>query len=636
MHKIIEETTKQIIKRSATTRSNYLKHCEQQFITSMVRTGVSCSNLAHACAAQSDEDKEMMKGMDTANIGIVSAYNDILSAHHTFKHMPDLIIYTIRENFGTAQVAAGVPAMCDGITQGQSGMELSLFSRDVIALSTAVALSHNIFDGVMCLGICDKIVPGLLIGALRFGHLPCIFVPGGPMPSGISNKEKNEARKEFAKGTIDEKEMLDVECSAYHSPGTCTFYGTANSNQVVMEFLGMQLPGTSFVPAFTDLRDKATQIASLQMLNNAASKKDYAISQIVDEKAIVNAIVGLLASGGSTNHTIHLIAMARAAGIILTWEDFAAISSVVPVLAKIYPNGEADINDFHHAGGTCALIKTLLEVELLHDDVMTIMGKGLNLFTKSVMADIENTSSETKDSDESDDDWGDDDDWGAEFDQTEDTKTHVPRFSSEDVIANYENPFSKNGGIQLLSGNVGKAIIKTSAISEEQYKISAPARIFNSQHELIKQYNDGQLKQDFVAVLLFQGPKSNGMPELHKLMTILSNIQDEGYNVALLTDGRLSGASGSVPAAIHLSPEALDNDIISKIHDGDMITLDVKQGIISLEVDKNELPKRTKRMKPNDSAIQYGLGRELFTGMRDNVTSAEEGASFILPKGLDQ
>lgn len=600
LHPTLQSITYTIKERSRPYREHYLALCQQQENKRRQRP-LSCGNIAHACAVMNKEDKSKLIRGATPNIGIISAYNDVLSAHHTYKYMPDLLLKTIEEAGATGQFAAGVPAMCDGVTQGQAGMELSLFSRDVIALSTAIALSHHIFDGVLCLGICDKIVPGMLIGALRFGHLPVIFVPGGPMPSGLSNKEKIKAREDYARGVIDKNALQEAECASYHSPGTCTFYGTANSNQILMEFLGLHLAGASFYPPNSDDRLQATEQAASLIVENARKTPETALYHVVTEESIVNAVVGLMATGGSTNHTIHLIAIARAAGIRLSWEDMAAISDIIPLLTKIYPNGEADINHFHQAGGCVALISELLDQGLLHDNVVTITGEGLEDY--------------------------------RQFSVKQNTPI-IPPTPNQSIIRSVDNPFLATGGLKHVKGNLGEAVIKISAIASDQQNLTLPAKIFDSPQDLVNQYQQGLLKQDFIAVILGQGPKVNGMPELHQLTPILSNLQKEGFKVALLTDGRLSGASAKIAAAIHLCPEGKDNPIARSINDQDPITIDACNGILHLNVTEKELQSRIPREIENPS-MTYGLGRELFSAMRQSVTDAKNGASFIISNAMD-
>ena len=596
MNSRIIEVTNRIIQRSKESRLAYLKQIEHAFAIEVSRTKMHCGNLAHAFAGSEQNDKDKLAKDSAKNIGIITAYNDMLSAHKVYENYPEQLRVFAREFGAVAQVAGAVPAMCDGVTQGQPGMELSLFSRDVIAMSTAIGLSHSMFDGVLCLGICDKIVPGLLIGALRFGHLPTVFVPGGPMPSGISNEEKAKIRQEFAQGKISREELLKGESDSYHSPGTCTFYGTANSNQMLMEIMGMHLPGSSFVNPETSLRDALNREAVKTVEENAHLGLERSIGNILNEKTIVNGIIGLLATGGSTNHTIHLIAIARAAGIIINWDDMSDLSDVIPLLTRMYPNGAADVNHFHASGGMGFVIHTLLVSGLLHEDVMTIKGKGLSQYTQEPFLENGNIV------------------WREGAKQSLNTS----------IIRSSEDPFSKNGGIKLLKGNIGRSVIKTAAVSDECLIIEAPAIVFNEQEDLIIAFKNGELDKDFIAVLPFQGPKQNGMPELHQLTPSLTVLQKKGFKVALITDGRMSGASGKVPSAIHLTPEAYDGGPIAKIQTGDVLRLDATTGELNcLTID---FLSRTARIKDND-ANQYG--RELFGNARKIVSSSEEGASFI-------
>lgn len=595
--KRIMRVTERIIERSKATRSEYIKNMMAQFDKETLRSKLNCGNLAHAFAGCNKSDKQNLSGNSTPNIGIVTAYNDMLSAHKTYEHYPEMLRSYARKYDGTAQVAGSVPAMCDGVTQGQQGMELSLFSRDVIALSTAISLSHNMFDGVMCLGICDKIVPGLLIGALKFGYLPTVFVPGGPMESGISNEEKSRIRQDFAEGKIGREELLKGESDSYHSPGTCTFYGTANSNQMLLEIMGIQLPGSSFVNPDTPLRKLLNEEITKIIIQTSRNKLfEQSLASIISEKTIVNAIIGLLATGGSTNHTIHLIAIAKAAGILIDWEDFSDLSEVVPLITRVYPNGAADVNHFHAAGGMGFVIRTLLEKGLLHEDVNTILGFGLSRFIQEPKIKHDALI------------WED----GAQFSL------------NSSILRSVDDPFQKDGGIRLLKGNLGRAVIKVSAVSPENRIVEAPAIVFNEQEDLIQAFKNGELDRDFIAVLPFQGPKQNGMPELHQLTPVLTIIQKRGFKVALITDGRMSGASGKIPAAIHVVPEAKDGGAISKIVSGDIIRLDAEKGLFDC---LTNLDTRKPMVKSNESV--FGSGRELFSNMRMNVTSSEEGASFI-------
>jgi phosphogluconate dehydratase len=542
----------------------------------------------------------MLREMRRPNVAIVSSYNDMLSAHQPFERFPEIIKRAAREAGATAQFAGGVPAMCDGVTQGEPGMELSLFSRDVIALSTAVALSHNMFDAALCLGICDKIVPGLLIGALQFSHLPTIFVPGGPMPSGISNDEKARVRQRFAKGEVGRDALLESEEKSYHSAGTCTFYGTANSNQMLMEVMGLHLPGAAFVNPGTPLRDALTAAAARRAVDIGAGGAEYTpIGHVVDERAIANAIVGLLATGGSTNHTIHLVAIARAAGIVINWDDFHDLSGVVPLLARVYPNGKADVNQFHVAGGMGYVIGELLDAGLLHGDTLTVAGAG-GLARYCQQPHLDDVGSLA---------WRD-----------------VPRANADPgVLAPASAPFSADGGLKLLRGNLGRAVIKTSAVKPEHRVVQAPALVFDTQEAVMEAFDRGELRRDFVAVVRFQGPRANGMPELHKLTPLLGVLQDQGFRVALVTDGRMSGASGKVPAAIHVTPECLAGGPLARARDGDMIVLDGELGLLEARVDAAEWQARQPAVA-DLGASQHGMGRELFAAFRANALGAEEGA----------
>ena len=599
MHKTIVEITKRIKERSKKTREAYLSGVEQMFEDGVYRSSLSCGNLAHSFAGCNTTEKAELSGNITKNLGLVTAYNDMLSAHRVYENYPEELRGYAQKYNSVLQVAGGVPAMCDGVTQGKDGMELSLFSRDVIAMSTSVGLSHNVFDAVLCLGICDKIVPGLMMGCLNYGHLPVVFVPGGPMPSGIGNDEKARIRREFAEGKIDRNTLLKGESDSYHSPGTCTFYGTANSNQMLMEIMGMQLPGSSFVNPGTLhrnlLNEKAVELAS----ENAKLGLERSISRIINEKSIVNAIIGLLATGGSTNHTIHLIAIAKAAGIIINWDDMSELSDFIPLITRMYPNGAADVNHFHAAGGMCYVIKTLLDKGLLHEDVVTILGTGLRRFTE------ESKIREGK----------------IHFEKGTDTSLNL------NVIRSAEDPFSKDGGIKILKGNIGRSVVKTAAVDPENRIVEAPAIVFHEQEDLINAFNNGELNKDFIAVVPFQGPKQNGMPELHNLTPSLTILQKRGYKVGLVTDGRMSGASGKIPAAIHLTPEAIEAGPIAQIRNGDIIRINCDKGTLEL-INFDEVSKR------NPSTIERkntsSLGRRLFTIARKAVSSSEQGASFIL------
>lgn len=597
MNQRIIEITNRIIERSKATRAQYLEDMQAAHADGVTRKDLHCGNLAHAFAGCSSHEKKELAENYTPNLGIITAYNDMLSAHKPYENYPEKLREYAIKHGAVAQVAGGVPAMCDGVTQGQTGMELSLFSRDVIALSAVVGLTHNMFDAGLYLGICDKIVPGLMMGALRFGHLPAVFVPGGPMPTGISNDEKARIRQEYAEGKIGRAELLKGESDSYHSPGTCTFYGTANSNQMLMEIMGMQLPGSSFVNPGTELRQLLNEEAVKVAAANSKKGFEFSLANQFNEKTIVNGIIGLLATGGSTNHTIHLIAIARAAGIIINWEDMSDLSDVVPLLTRMYPNGAADVNHFHASGGMAFVIRTLLENGILHEDVGTILGQGLTAYTKEPK--IKNHELV----------------W--EEGPTASLNTSIIRPVSE--------PFSADGGIKILIGNIGRSVIKTAAVAPENRIVEAPAIVFDEQIDLINAFKRGELEKDFIAVLPFQGPKQNGMPELHQLTPTLTILQKRGFNVALVTDGRMSGASGKVPAAIHVVPEAKDGGAIAKIQTGDLIRLDAVAGTLTCL--NSEMETRAPRTK---NVRTQGFGRELFNNLRHQITSSEDGASFIL------
>ena len=602
MHPIIEKVTQEVIERSDKTRSVYLKYIDNIAEEGPNRLRLPCGNFAHGFAACSEDEKADLRGKQKPNIAIITSYNDMLSAHQPYKDAPDLIKAAIREAGGVAQVAGGVPAMCDGITQGQPGMELSLFSRDLIAMTTAIGMSHNMFDGALYLGVCDKIVPGLLIGALSFGHLPAVFVPAGPMPSGITNKEKARARQAFAVGKIGREELLAAESASYHSPGTCTFYGTANSNQMMMEIMGLHLPGSSFVNPYTPLRDELTKAAAQQVLKFTALGNDYRpIAHMVSEKAIINAVIGLLATGGSTNHTMHLIAIARASGIVLNWDDFDRLSKAVPLIAKIYPNGPADVNHFHAAGGMGVLIAELLKNGLLHEDILTVADK----------CGMDNYTQEPKLID------------GKLMWQP------VPSSSlDKDVLSTVQTPFATGGGLHVMRGNLGRGISKLSAVSEDHQIVEAPAEVFDDQEDFLSAFKRGELEKDFVAVIRFQGPRSNGMPELHKLTPPLGVLQDKGFKVALVTDGRMSGASGKVPSVIHICPECEVGGPLAKVRNGDIIALNLQTGDCNVLVDEAEFNARIPW--PNSAKNHhYGMGREMFGHFRLGASSAETGASNL-------
>jgi phosphogluconate dehydratase len=601
MNTLIQEVTDRIIERSQDSRKAYLAKIEKARLQGPHRGVLSCGNLAHGFAACGSEDKADLRSMVKANIAIVSSYNDMLSAHQPYEAYPAMLKKAIADIGSVAQFAGGVPAMCDGITQGNPGMDLSLMSRDVIALATAVALSHNMFDGSLMLGICDKIVPGLLLGALSFGHLPTVFVPAGPMPSGLANKEKARVRQAYAEGKVGREELLEAESQSYHSAGTCTFYGTANSNQLVLEIMGLHLPGSSFVNPGTPLRAALTDAAAVQVTRLTDLGDNYMpIGHIVDAKSIVNGLVGLLATGGSTNHTMHLVAVARAAGYIVNWDDFSDISNAVPLLTRIYPNGSADINHFTAAGGMALLIKELLNAGLLHNDVNTICGRGLERYTKEPF--LNNGKLEWRDGPD------------TSFDIT--------------VVASVAKPFKPDGGLSVLHGNLGRAVMKTSALREVHCQITAPAVVFEDQFELAAAFKAGDLNKDCIVVVRFQGPSAIGMPELHSLTPPLGVLQDKGYKVALVTDGRMSGASGKVPAAIHVTPEAYKGGLLAKVQSGDMIELNTQTGVMSLLVDSHELALR--EAKVTDVGLhQIGMGREMFAGMRSTLTGAEQGACSL-------
>ncbi len=602
LHPHVAEITDRIRARSHDGRARYLDHMGEAIARGPRRSRMGCANLAHGFAACGPLDKERLKAGDTPNIGIVTAYNDMLSAHRPYERYPELIRDEARRLGAVAEVAGGVPAMCDGVTQGEAGMELSLFSRDVIAMASAVALSHQMFDGALMLGICDKIVPGLVIGALAFGHLPTIFVPSGPMPTGLSNGEKNRVRQLFAEGKAGRGDLLESEARSYHAPGTCTFYGTANTNQMLMEIMGLHLPGASFVPPDTALRDALTRAAVERLIAIGAGGEDFTpVGEVLDERAFVDGIVGLAATGGSTNLTLHLIAMARAAGITLTWDDFADLSAVTPLLARAYPNGQADVNGFRDAGGVPFLVRELLAEGLLHADARTVAGGGLAAYAAVPELDADGRLRFAPASVASGD---------------------------ETVVRPIARPFQPTGGIELLTGNLGRAVIKSSAVAVERRIVEAPARVFHSQEEVHRAFSAGELTGDFVAVVRFQGPKANGMPELHKLTPPLGVLQDRGQKVALITDGRMSGASGKVPAAIHVTPEARDGGPIARLRDGDVVRLDAVAGRLDVLVDPETWAARAPAsadFAPNE----WGVGRELFATFRRAVGSAEEGASSL-------
>jgi phosphogluconate dehydratase len=593
--------TERIALRSRPTRAAYLARMEAARHRGSARGGLSCTNLAHGFAASGAEDKDALRRLQWANIAIVSSYNDMLSAHQPLERYPAVIKRAAREAGAIAQFAGGVPAMCDGVTQGQPGMELSLFSRDVIAMATGVALSHNMFDAALCLGVCDKIVPGLLMGALAFGHLPVLFVPGGPMPSGLPNKEKARIRQLYAEGKVGRDELLESEAASYHTAGTCTFYGTANSNQMLMEVMGLHVPGAAFVPPNTPLRDALTAHATLRAAASTALGADYLpLAGVIDERAIVNGVVGLLSTGGSTNHTMHLVAMAACAGIAISWDDFSDLSAIVPQLTRIYPNGSADVNRFHVAGGTGFLIRELLDAGFLHEDVGTVMGRGLRAYASEPWLDAGQLA------------------WRA------------PPATSGDltVLRPASNPFSTHGGLRLLTGNLGRAVIKTSALHHEHHVIEAPAVVFDGQEQVIAAFKRGSLDRDCVAVVRFQGPRANGMPELHQLTPSLASLQSRGFRVALVTDGRMSGASGSVPAAIHVTPEVVAGGPLGRVRDGDLIRVDCHSGVLEAKVPL-EIWERRECAVLDHAENEYGTGRELFASFRRCAGDAEAGAMAI-------
>ncbi len=600
IHPVIEAVTERIRIRSRLKRRAYLAHIDQARSQGPARGNISCGNLAHGFAASAD-DKPVLRGLRRPNLGIVTAFNDMLSAHQPLERYPALIKLAARQAGCTAQVAGGVPAMCDGVTQGRPGMELSLFSRDTIALATAVALSHDMFDAAVMLGVCDKIVPGLLIGALSFGHLPVVMIPAGPMPSGIPNREKARIRKLYAEGKASREELLEAESQSYHGPGTCTFYGTANSNQMLMEVMGLHMPGTAFVNPNTPLRDALTAAAAERACAITALGDCYIpIGRTIDEKAIVNAMVGLAATGGSTNHAIHLVAIARAAGLVIDWSDLDEISRVTPLLTRIYPNGSADVNHFHAAGGFGLLIRELLGAGLLHPDIACIHGGDLHAQAREPWLD------------------------GAQLRWRE-----PPTDSLDvDVLRTAAVPFAPEGGIRLLQGNLGRAVVKISAVAPEHRAIRAPARVFDSQDALLEAFRDDQLTGDFVAVMRGQGPRANGMPELHQLTPVLSLLQDRGQRVALVTDGRMSGASGTVLAAIHVVPEAAADGAIGRVIDGDLVSIDAEQGRLGVDVEPGTLAGR--RPAPLELETHHiGFGREMFGLMRKGASSAEQGACAL-------
>jgi len=599
LNPILAEVTARIEDRSADARAAYLEQIERARSAGPSRGKLSCANWAHAFAGSPAEDKARALAQ-APNIGIVTAYNDMLSAHQPLEHFPEVIRAAAREIGATAQVAGGVPAMCDGVTQGRPGMELSLFSRDVIAMATAVALSHDAFDGALALGVCDKIVPGLMIGALSYGHLPTIFVPGGPMTSGISNAEKARVRGLYAEGKVGREELLKAEMAAYHGPGTCTFYGTANSNQMLMELMGVHLPGSAFVHPYTPLREALTRAAAHRVVELRDGTNAYTpLGWVIDVKAIVNGLVGLMATGGSTNHALHLVAIARAAGVKIDWTDFDDVSRAVPLLARVYPNGSGDVNQFQAAGGLAFLTRELLDAGLLHEDVLTVAGKGLRAYTREPFLE----------------------------DGKPVWKPAPAESLDRAMLRPVSDPFDREGGLRLLTGDLGRAVIKTSAVKPEHRVVEAPAIVFDSQEAFLAAFKAGQLDRDFVAVVRFQGPRANGMPELHSLTPALSVLQDRGRHVALVTDGRMSGASGKVPAAIHLTPEAADGGPIARLKTGDVIRLDAERGVLEVMIEPAELLARPAAADPK--AGETGYGRELFAPMRAMAQPAELGGGVF-------
>ncbi|WP_296172609.1 phosphogluconate dehydratase [uncultured Brevundimonas sp.] len=608
LHPVVAEVTARIIERSRATRADYLRRMDAARDSGAGRAKLSCANWAHAFAGQTIADKLTAMDGSKPNVGVVTAYNDMLSAHQPFERFPEVIRKAVREVGATAQVAGGTPAMCDGVTQGRPGMELSLFSRDAIAMATGVALTHDAFDAAMMLGVCDKIVPGLFMGALAFGHLPVVFAPAGPMPSGIPNAEKARVRAEYAQGLVDRTTLLASEIGSYHSPGTCTFYGTANSNQMMMEIAGLHLPSTAFVHPETGLRDALTAAAAKRAVELARSGQGR-MADVISEKTIVNMIVALLATGGSTNHAIHLVAMARAAGVLIDWTDMDQLSSATPLLARVYPNGSADVNAFQAAGGTAFVTRELVRAGILHNDVTTIMGQGMEAyFQEPCLIDGELVWRDT-----------------------------VEDSLDQDILRPASDPFQKDGGLRLVQGDLGRAVIKVSAVKPENRIVEAPAAVFETQEDALQAFKDGKLNRDVVLVLRFQGPKANGMPELHSLSPALSVLQDKGFKVAFVTDGRMSGASGKTPAAIHVSPEALAGGPLAHVRDGDIIRLDAETGVLTT-VGVADLAARplAVRSSANAEGSSWGYGRELFGAFRHVVTTAEQGATvcFAVPAGV--
>ncbi|MFC3653103.1 phosphogluconate dehydratase [Dyella humi] len=601
LHPVVAEVTERLRERSRDTRAAYLERINNAIIDGPHRARLSCGNLAHGFAACNTHDKAALREGHTPNLAIVTSYNDMLSAHQPYERYPEFIREVARQSGFTAQVAGGVPAMCDGVTQGRAGMELSLFSRDLIAMTTAIALSHDMFDGALYLGICDKIVPGLLIGALSFGHLPGVFVPSGPMPSGISNEQKSKVRQAYTEGKASRDELLEAEAASYHSAGTCTFYGTANSNQMLMEIMGLHLPGASFVAPDTLLRDALTAETVRRCAALGKAGEHLPIGHIVDERAIVNGVIGLHATGGSTNHLLHLVAIAQAAGIALRWEDFDALSSVAPLLARVYPNGYADVNHFHEAGGMSFLIDQLLSAGLLHGDARTIAGTDLSGYAK--VPELDEAGQLV---------------W----------KPVSKESGNRGVLRGASEPFRTDGGLRMLNGNLGRSVIKVSSVPDDRLVIEAPAVVFHDQDDIKRAFDRGELNRDFIAVVRFQGPRAIGMPELHKLTPTLAVLQDRGHRIALVTDGRMSGASGRVPAAIHVTPEADDGGPIAKVRDGDVIRLDAVKGTLEVLVDATEFAARTPAVE-DLSRHQHGMGRELFGIFRRSAVTADLGAGVL-------
>ena len=600
MKSAVAEVTARILERSAATRSAYLQGIDAAVARPRGSERMGCANVAHAFAALPSNDKIRVVAQRAPNIAVVTAYNDMLSAHQPYEGFPAVIRDEARRHGATVQVAGGVPAMCDGVTQGLPGMELSLFSRDTIAMSTAIALTHDVFDAALLLGVCDKIVPGLLIGALHFGHLPCVFVPAGPMSSGLSNSDKSKVREKFAQGLVGREELLQAESAAYHGAGTCTFYGTANSNQMLLEAMGLHVPGAAFVHPHAPIREALTREAVRTVLGITQGPRFTPIGRLVDERVIVNAMVALLATGGSTNHLIHWVAVARAAGIVIDWTDFSDLSHATPLLARVYPNGAADVNQFQAAGGPGFVIRELIDAGCMHADVATVVAAGLGEFAKLPERRGEHLQ------------------WSA-----------LPKASGDaSVLREAKEPFSAEGGLKLLRGNLGRAVIKVSAVPDDRHIVEAPAIVFDAQEQLLAAFKAGELQRDFVAVVRFQGPRANGMPELHKLTPPLAVLQGQGFKVALVTDGRMSGASGKVPAAIHVSPEVLAGGALGKLRSGDVVRLDAVAGTLDARVDPAVWAAREVATLPDSQAQGNGrgLGRDLFAGMRRNVLSAEEGA----------